>query len=500
MPADLQTLLDQYGGEAAAGHYGVQVLETVDSVMGNEGVRQNISPITTATIATLEVAAYEVLTGGADLEALAGLAVKTAMDLAGQIATEALGAVGSAVPIMGSAFKVILSLQEAAKEQARAERIAEARRSWRSCMATAERFEPIGSGPYHEIYPCDLFLRAEKLHGGWSTTTPPTVPYLGQMLQLMTENRWPGWALHFCRMYGGPAASHAATWGYQDGPIWKNLMGSSDWPFSHRLPEGRDWFPELDWYIPEFQRLRRAVRSMHPYQRQIDGFAESGDGGKSLWGIYQDLLYAVLYVDRHPFTAPGQPSFPIKDHANFSAWVPPLPRDAAQAIYGSDIDRNVDGEPSGLGQPRIFRALEYIRSQGGAFPGGYHERKITYCGGQPTKAIDAIYNMAGGWNLWTHPEHYTDQQAQQNAIGQSAAFASEFTRERLRQLGVTGTSDGGPAAARRTIGKLAAGGVITPDQADEVAGAVNGGADSGSLALLLGASAVGVGALAWMVS
>jgi hypothetical protein len=237
---------------------------------------------------------------------------------------------------------------------------------------------------------------------------------------------------------------------------------------------------------------------MHPYQRQIDGLP-SGDGGKSLWALYQDLLYAVLYVDRHPFTAPGQPSYPIKDRANFAAWVPPLPKAAALAIYGGQPDTRL-GERLNLGVPRIHRALNYIRGQGGKVPTLPGERLALVCMGAPTPAVEAIYDMAHGWNRWTNPLHYTDQREQADAIGKAAAFASEFTRGRLRQLGVAQGKDTGATAARRTIGQLAAGGVISEAQAADVADAVNNGADSGRLALMLGATAVGVGAVAWLVS
>jgi hypothetical protein len=106
--------------------------------------------------------------------------------------------------------------------------------------------------------------------------------------------------------------------------------------------------------------------------------------------------------------------------------------------------------------------------------------------------------MAHGWDLWTHPRHYTDQQAQTEAIGKSARFASDFARARLQQMGITTAAPSKPGNASSTLQALAAGGIISPGQASEVAGAVNGGADSGSLALMLGASAVGVGALAWL--
>lgn len=494
---DLNALIDQYGKDPAGGHYGIEVVRTVDAVMSNAGVRANVSPITMSTIAALEVAAHEVLSGGASLEVLANLAIGTAMELAGQLAAEALEAVGDVVPIIGAAFSFFLQANDAARARARAERIANAKQAFQQCQRTAERFEPIGSGPFNEVYPCDLFLQANPVHGGWQVSSPPIVPYLGQMLELMTENRWPGWALHFCRMYGGRAAGEPAAWGYADGPIWRSLMGSSDWPINHKLPEGHDWFPELDWYVPEFAQLRTAIRSMHPYAREHQGLP-SGDGGKSLWALYQDLLYAILYVPRHPFTRPGEPSFAIKDHANFAAWAAPLPMDAALAIYGGEVLSIAEGEPYSLGVPTIFRALDYITAQGGTFPDEYRKRKIQACGGQPSKTVRSIYEMAHGWDLWTHPRHYTDQQAQNEAIGKSARFASEFARARLHQMGITPAAPSQPGNASRTLEALAAGGIISPGQASEVAGAVNGGADSGRLALMLGASAVGVGALAWL--
>jgi hypothetical protein len=249
--------------------------------------------------------------------------------------------------------------------------------------------------------------------------------------------------------------------------------------------------------VPEFAKLRQAIGSMHPYERQKAGLP-SGDGGKSLWAIYQDLLYAVLYKPRHPFTDPGRPSYPITDHTNFASWAPVLPRAGAQMLYGGSV-RTIEGQPSSLGVPHVFEAIEYVRAQGGKVPAEYSARAPTYCGGQPDKTIAAIYDMAQGWNQWTTPLHYTDQQAQQEAIGKAADFASEFARARLQQLGVTKPSTGGPAAARQTIGALAASGVISDEQATVAADAVNNGADSTKLALMLGAGAVGVGALAWMV-
>lgn len=494
----LDDLLGAYGDEATSGHYGVAVIETVDAAMGNEGVVANISPITMATIAALEVAAYEVLSGGDSLEALANLAVKTAMDLAGQLAAEALEAAADVIPVIGAAFGFLVGLQEAAKERARAERIEEARRDYAACTATAETFEPIGTGPFHEVYPCDLFLQAEKVHGGWSHATPPRVPYIGQMLRLMTETRWPGWIMHYVGSEPGRVVNDPRTWGYAAGPMWRGLRGSEMYPWTNKNPGAGDWFPELGWYVPEFARLASAIRSMHPLQRQLDGLP-SADGGKSLWALYQDLLYAVLFIPRHPWTDPGMPSYPVTDKENFSGWVPALPRAAAVAMYGSAILLQRDGEPYSLGRPRIFRAIDYIRSQGGRVPSEYDARRLTPCGGQPDRTVEAVYDMAAGWNLYAHPEHYTEQKKQQNAIAQAAEFASEFARGRLRQMGITRPSAGGAAAARRTIAALAAGGVISPHRADEVASVVNGGADPGKLALYLGASAVGAGALAWAV-
>jgi hypothetical protein len=497
----LNELLDQYGGEAASGHYGVAVVTAVDAAMQNEGVRDAISPITMSTIAALEVAAHEVLIGGASLEALANLAIKTAMDLAGQLAAEALEAVGGVVPIIGAAFEFLVGLQDAAKERARAERIAAARQAFKRCRETADAFEPIGTGPFNEIYPCDLFVQARPVHGGWQASNPPRVPYLGQMLRLMTESRWPGWLLHYIGTIGGGRfTDRPELWGYAKGsPIWQNLNGSDSHPFNDRLPAGAgDWWPELGWYVPEFQRLSSAIAKMHPYERAQAGLP-AGDGGKSLWALYQDLLYAILNKPRHPFTDPGRPSYPITDSTNFASWAPVLPKDGALMLYGGSV-RYVESEPQSLGVPHVFEAIDYIRSQGGKVPANYDSRRLTHCGGQPTKTVEAIYDMAAGWNLWTNPRHYTDQQKMKDAIQQSARFASKFARGRLQQLGITKPSTGGASAARQTIGALAANGVISESQASEVAGAVNNGADSGRLALMIGATAVGAGALAWVLS
>lgn len=498
MPSSLDQLLDQYGGEASSGHYGVAVYQTVDAVMGNPGVREDVSPITTAGIAAIEVAAYEVLTGSNALESLANLAINTAMDLAGQIAAEALESAAGVVPIVGKAFEFILGIQTSIDAQARAERIAEAKRNYEACLAKAETYRPIGTGDYGAITPSDLFLQARPVHNGWEVMDPPRVPYLGQYLELVTEQRWPGWALHF--LSGNPTLKQEAQgWGYNDGPIFRGLWGSDACPWNGRGCGPLEWFPETDWYVGEFKRLREAIREMHPFARARAGLPK-GDQGQSLWGIYLDMLYAILHKPRHPFTRPGEPQFPIKDHTNFHAWAPALPVDKAIQIYGGPISYAEGGQPSSLGIPNIQRALDLIEVQHGRVPPELRAKLPTVCGGQPDKAIHAILAMASDWRLHVEPQNYQVEQAQKQAIREVAQHASSFARARLEQLGVTQpTAAPSRQAVQRVVTELQQGGVISPTQADEAAQAVNGGADPGKLALYLGAAAVGAGALAWAV-
>lgn len=484
-----------------AAPYGVDIYEAIRDVTSDPFVARQLSLPTTVNAGTYLVTAYELANAagpGTDVEGILNLALDLAFDIAAEIAGEiiegVIEVVGDLLPVLFAFLDAMMSIASSMQEQEKAERAQAAMEGLRECQDTADRFHPIPTGTDGSHKPSDFFQQAERTGfdaQGAPTWRVGTVPFIGRMLGLITEQTWGNWYLSIvddpARLMGVPPA------------IYQRLGGLENLTETERWCQGT-WWPPIQRYVPLFSRLRRAIQSQSIASRQARGLT-AGDGGSAVWPLYMDLLFGAVRVSAWPLNTVYGDGY---DYAGEGfRQVPPLSEEVIRAFYGRGQFGTRMGWPNLVG----FAAQLDELTQGGPHDVtvGCHGRPWPYagavesfgernsagdwvsaCRGDPKAAIDAILGIVDSWGNSVRPIYADDQRAQELAIRRALDAASVATRARIQALGLALPHEG-PRRAGEAIERLSRMGLLGDDAAAGVAEKANGGAGAGVAVLAAGA-------------
>ena len=478
-------------------HYGELVYGAIDEALADPFIRAQLSAPTMASVGSFLVSAYEVNAAGWEggaMTAVFDIAIDIAFDIAAELASELFDLVADIVPILLSVLKAIFSLFQSmtqADQMAQQKKRLEAAQK---CRENAELFEAVGTGA-SGFKPADYFVQSSRgeitAEGMALWNVSGRIPFIGRVIELVTEtqynNFWLQWGLA-----GGGGTGPAGPW-VQTAPDlmgiprdFYELAGGYTQDLKGQRKSGIPYCYPAQWplqtnYIPAFKKLRKAIIAQSIAARQATGMSP-GDGGSSLWPLYQDLIYSAVRIQQWSGT----------DHGPGFAPVPPLNEPLLRMLYGGDFQG-----------PYIVRALRQgillydADTRCTKSNPWQYARAVELgaaCTGNWGSGIDSFLRMVDEWGYQVRPVYADDQVRQAEMLEQTFTAMSVAVRERLQQMDlIKPTADGavGVQQAVVAISTLRKKGLISEDAALAGADAVNGGAKPGVFPAVLAASALG---------
>lgn len=439
--------------------YGPQVLQTIDELVSDPEVQPLMSMPTRATVAAVEVTAYEILALGGE-QLLASLGGSGTSALVGSLATEALADLTSAIPLLADTLFAIVSLSEQAYAEQERELAVRQAEAERRRAERAKTWLPVATGPHNQPSPADLFVRATPTAGGWSWELPPDAHATSRDYRRWSYPHWP-------------------TWGQPRKPTpgqWLELICETEWPAwllqMLKLPN-RAPHPWLGRYPARMRSLRHAIASMHPFARQMQA-VEPADSGRSLWPIYADLATRLMWTPGLVDGAPAESAAVRAEHHITDE--PPIGRRSALALYGDGWGWR-PGLPTIIESPRLLQRLfdlersrtaQENREVRRAYPRTF-ELLRGECAGARSAAVWSVYELVRGWRQYAWP-YDADLQARRAAeldviVQRSAVFA----REAADRLGLRRPSAGEMARKAPELAlSLESAGVVSPSVARRI--------------------------------
>jgi hypothetical protein len=463
------------------------VLSQKDSVAGVQ-VNDALSVISLATSGTLDVAAANVALGLVSdvVEDLGELALEALMDVAGDIGGQVVSEMAGAVPLIGSAVKIIAGIigsiaaeDDRAAEEAKKKAKAAAARA---CAQSQWNNRIISSGG-STTNPSDYFIQcgmghfinrpddARQVGEFWTTDR---APFIGRVLIALTEGRYTysqvqsAWAdRQFRDIKVKNTIDHGAHFMFGAKPDALAGWGrSAEYQMAHGVSQADAYNYEqaiIPWtteFQPFFANIRNGI-VRQSWIRHMEGLG-GGDGGQSLWPIYMDLLKYLLVDDQsgflhksHKGKNPGYPS---------TTPTPRIPYQFAMTMLGS---WGACGQPpamlasgtnspgvrprdwaggtlAGFGDPchkpadAIEAAMCHARTTTNTVEGAPYLpwllKNVNESDGNGWQAVRTIYTMAQSWAYKVKPGNATDAKKLAGQLAEVYAEAQARSSAKLATM------------------------------------------------------------------
>lgn len=485
-------------------HYGELVYTAIDETLADPFLRSQLSAPTLASVGSFLVSAYEVSAAGWEggaITAVFDIAMDIAFDVAAELAAELMDLVSDIVPILLSILEAIFNIFQTITEADKLEQQKKRAEAAQKCREKARLYEAIATGA-QGFKPADYFMQATR-----GEITPEGVPewevsgrmpFIGRLIELVTEQQYNNFYLE----WGLGSGTGTGPAGGQNKAVAADLMGIPLADFkvfggetldakTFRKAGGPYCHPPM-WpisgnYRPAFKRLRKAILAQSIAARQAAGMTP-GDGGSSLWPLYQDLIYSAVRVQQWPAgpSSEGKPGY---------SPVPPLNEPLLRMLYKGGFG----GPTVVLGLKQSVKLYQANKSDLCTKKNPWiYDRAIELgadCVGNWDSGINAFMRMVDEWGYNVRPVYADDQVVQAEMLEQTYTAMSIAVRDRLSQMDLIkpgpGVTAGTAGQAIAAITKLRKQGLITESAALEGARAVNGGAKPSVFPAVLAAAALG---------
>ena len=519
----------------ASDDYGVLAYNAIGQVLADEFAKSQLSLPTLANVGGYLISAYKLATAGVesgtDFFALFESAYDIAFSLAGDIGKSAMDSVGNSVPLLMDALKIMVGAVDSARAAEEAAQREAKRRFLLRCRLEMETYEPIQTGTAGAFKPADYFTQGDRVGETelgapiWEGSTG-RIPFIGRMLEAMTEIRVGGYYLdaaigseHTTRFW---EAKRAGRDEFAIAPLltpvelvgvpqklYETLSGISPAQLQAMNKRGKAYelfcgfplWPMSQKYNAIFKQLRQAIIQQSIPERQMKGMTP-GDGGSSLWPLYMDMLYSAMHVFQTPVIglAPGGRKLPpLNEQLMRVLWQ----SSPSQSQYAGAVLTDIGD------QPAVWNQILYLSSGAGVrfdqkckaagdWPPEYDRLRTLFgsgaqCFGPPTATLESIFYMVRVWGKTVNPIYGDDIAKQTRMLEETWAAVAEFSTQAIAELPL-GAIAGAPTKglALSAIKNLRATGMITEEQASQSSQQLEQGAAPAAWPVLLAAGALGV--------